>query len=159
MYMNANVSNLISKRENNMKFKYKCQLALCWLKIEISLVLFRTSLPWDAFHYWSFSGASVLHKLSQGLIYIWTKDLVKDVPIYVSSKTIMIFGSNDFNSANGLNFLACIQRQIWKKLRHVSFLKHFNRNMKYIVKFETFLDITAWIFRFLFKITVSPYLE
>ena len=108
--------------------------ALCWLKIEISLVLFRTSLPWDAFHYWSFSGASVLHKLSQGLIYIWTKDLVKDVPIYVSSKTIMIFGSNDFNSANGLNFLACIQRQIWKKLRHVSFLKHFNRNMKYIVQ-------------------------
>ena len=108
--------------------------ALCSLKIEISLGLFRTSLPWDAFHYWSFSGASVLHKLSQGLIYIWTKDLVKDVPIYVSSKTIMIFGSNDFNSANGLNFLACIQRQIWKKLRHVSFLKHFNRNMKYIVQ-------------------------
>ena len=26
MYINANVSNLISKRENDMKFKHKCQL-------------------------------------------------------------------------------------------------------------------------------------
>ena len=119
--------------------------ALSWLKIEISLVLFRTSLPWGAFHYWSFSGASVLHKLSQGLLYIWTKDLVKHVPMYVSSKRSWFLDLMISTVPMGrISWLAF--KGTSEKTKTCKFLK-------------TFLDITAWILRFLFKIMISPYLE